>query len=142
MKHLGMTLRDIAVVLTTQLIVALPVHGVECNDNCDREAGECDVTGNDCDDNGVPDEIDIACETSQDCNENRIPDKCELTECQPIDVVFLFDTSRSMNQLPLQFADFCLAAVGALAQLESEGICVRSEKLAMWPIQEILCTES
>jgi hypothetical protein len=31
----------------------------------------------DCNDNGVPDETDIAAGTSQDCNSNTVPDECE-----------------------------------------------------------------
>jgi hypothetical protein len=36
--------------------------------------------GGDCNNNGIPDECDIADGTSQDCNDNGIPDECELAE--------------------------------------------------------------
>ncbi len=38
----------------------------------------------DCNDNGVPDEDDIANGTSLDCNENGIPDECEYPGCDGI----------------------------------------------------------
>jgi hypothetical protein len=38
---------------------------------------EC-FEGEDCNDNGIPDEIDIAEGTSQDCNGNGIPDECDI----------------------------------------------------------------
>ena len=40
--------------------------------------GDSAPVSSDCNDNGVPDECDIAGETSDDCNENGIPDECDM----------------------------------------------------------------
>ena len=42
-----------------------------------NEIPDC-LEGDDCNDNGIPDECDIADRTSEDCNDNGIPDACEL----------------------------------------------------------------
>ncbi|MCK4658874.1 MAG: thrombospondin type 3 repeat-containing protein [Phycisphaerae bacterium] len=42
--------------------------------------------GNDANDNGIPDECDIAGGTSEDCNGNGIPDECEWVDCDGNDV--------------------------------------------------------
>lgn len=49
----------------------------------------------DCNGNGVRDADDIANGTSLDCNLDGIPDECAA--CAPVDVVFVVDTSASMN---------------------------------------------
>ncbi len=116
---------------------APPALAIECNpNNCPPDG--CQVTGNDCQPNDVDDDVDIAGGTSQDCNGNRIPDECELAECV-IDVVFLLDTSNSVE---LEMPAMCDAIEHALDQVETEGICVRSEKLALVPGQDVPCTES
>jgi len=54
----------------------------DCNDN--GVPDECDIadgTSEDCNANGVPDECDIADGTSEDTNGNGIPDECESTDC-------------------------------------------------------------
>ena len=45
----------------------------DCNGN-----GRCDSTETDCNNNGIPDDCDIACGTSSDCNANGIPDSCDI----------------------------------------------------------------
>lgn len=69
---------------------------VDCDGNdvydiCDIAFG----THPDCNHNGVPDACDIADGTSDDCNEDGIPDDCPI--CPPIEVVFVMDTSTSMD---------------------------------------------
>ena len=53
-----------------------------------RCTSDCQLAGNDCNSNSVPDDCDTdcnsnatpdACETITDCNSNSIPDECELT---------------------------------------------------------------
>ena len=64
-------------------------HSNDCNENSVPD--ECDIadgTSEDCNDNGVPDECDIADGTSKDCNENSVPDECDIADgtsedCQP-----------------------------------------------------------
>lgn len=100
---------------------------VVCNNNCDTN--ECNLSGNDCNGNGIDDEQDIASGTLDDCDGNRIPDECETPTCQPIDVVFLFDVSLSVN---FELSAICTAVGDALAQLDTEGLlCIRSEKLTL-----------
>ncbi|MCK4660438.1 MAG: hypothetical protein KAV82_13020, partial [Phycisphaerae bacterium] len=61
----------------------------DCNDN--GVPDECDIAGGtseDCNSNSVPDECDIAGGTSEDCNTNGVPDECDIaggtsTDCQP-----------------------------------------------------------
>jgi len=128
------------VIVALVLLVSVPGKAVECNTNCDVGAGECDVTGNDCQPNGIEDEVDIAGGTSEDCNGNRIPDECEQGECRPIDVVFLFDTSSSVGVYSPTIQLLCERVDGALSQLEASGICVRFEKLALWLPGHVDCT--
>ncbi|MCK4660093.1 MAG: hypothetical protein KAV82_11280 [Phycisphaerae bacterium] len=45
--------------------------------------GVGDACSNDCNKNGIEDDLDIAGGTSQDCNDNGIPDECDL--CHPED---------------------------------------------------------
>lgn len=47
-------------------------------DRIDIGADEFLYQETDCNNNGIPDDQDIADETSADCNENAIPDECEL----------------------------------------------------------------
>ena len=53
----------------------------------------------DCNDNGVPDDEDIAMGTSQDCNENGIPDECDIAD----------GTSQDVNEngIPDECEDVC-----------------------------------
>lgn len=124
MRNWGRMLRFLAVSTVLSLAMVGSVKAVECNSNC--SPAECDVTGSDCNANGLYDGFDISMGTSEDCNGNLIPDECELPECEPIDVVFLLDTSGSMEA---DLARICLAIDNALAQLTQAGLCVRSEKL-------------
>ena len=61
---------------------ATPAYSQDCNGNAVPD--ECDIAGDtseDCQPNGVPDECDIAGGTSDDCNENDIPDECDMADC-------------------------------------------------------------
>ena len=83
--------------------------GVDCNENwvldsCELAAGAPDVNGNnvldvcesDCNDNGIPDTMEIALGFVADCNANGRPDDCALRP-RPVDLVFIMDTSGSMD---------------------------------------------
>jgi hypothetical protein len=83
----------------------------------------------DCNENQLVDKDEIAQGTADDCNNNGIPDECDVPDCQPIDVVFILDTSGSM--CPRFNHDFwnpplCPALLDALAQVDQD-VCVRSE---------------
>jgi len=59
---------------------------VDCNDNGIPDDEDIAMgTSQDCNDNGVPDECDIADGTSEDCNENMIPDECDIAEGTSMD---------------------------------------------------------
>jgi len=47
------------------------------NETVDMGVYEC---FSDCNNNGIPDDVDIAEGTSQDCNYNTLPDECDLSE--------------------------------------------------------------
>ena len=65
-----------------------------------------------------------------DCNANGIDDAEELAECPPIAVVFLMDTSHSMEyKIPL----ICPAITSALSDLAQSGLTVNSEILIIAP---------
>ncbi|MCA9249557.1 MAG: FG-GAP repeat protein, partial [Phycisphaerales bacterium] len=55
----------------------------ECEDDCnvngvDDELDIAGATSSDCNTNGVPDECDISEGTSSDCNNNGVPDACDI----------------------------------------------------------------
>ena len=71
-----------------------------------RIAGTIRLTA-DCNDNGVPDEQDIAAGTSPDCNGNGVPDECEPeADCNDngrpdeCDIALLFSSDCNGNALP------------------------------------------
>lgn len=69
---------------------------VDCNGNNVYDL--CEVAQGsvlDCNHNGVPDDCDLASGASDDCNLDGIPDDCPV--CPPVEVVFIMDTSTSMD---------------------------------------------
>jgi hypothetical protein len=82
--------------------------------------------GPDCNDNGIRDDQDIASGFSQDCNDDGIPDECPV--CPPVDVVFIMDTSGSMNDE----ADALCDSIGqVVTDLSAQGIEVNSAILGI-----------
>lgn len=78
----AVTLDTIHVVAGCSCIPSSPSD--DCNNN--GVADECDLadgTSHDCNHNGIPDECDIASGTSHDCNQNGIPDECDLSSTLP-----------------------------------------------------------
>jgi len=58
----------------------------DCNNN--GEPDECDIAFDvspDCNENGIPDECDLSSQTSDDCNANDVPDECEA-DCNDNDI--------------------------------------------------------
>jgi uncharacterized repeat protein (TIGR01451 family) len=89
---------------TLRYLVDSPL--LDCNQN--GVPDDCDIanqTSQDCNGNGVPDECDLASQSSQDCNQNGIPDECE-TDCNgngvPDDCDLTSGTSQDCNgnQIP------------------------------------------
>ncbi len=90
----------------------------------------CDIvaqTYEDCNHNGVPDQCDLDSGSSDDCNEDGRPDDCPI--CPPVEVVFIMDTSSSMDS---EAASLCssmehivdfLLAVDVDAEATLLGIC-------------------
>jgi len=71
----------------------------------------------DCNENGVPDDIDIEEGTSFDCDENGVPDEC--ASCPSMDVVFIMDTSGSMDD---EAAALCNSIQDVVNDLAARGI--------------------
>jgi uncharacterized membrane protein len=63
---------------------AFAIVGAYKDDDHGLESGSAYIlnglTGDDCNENGIPDECDIADGTSEDCNENGIPDECDIAD--------------------------------------------------------------
>jgi len=89
----------------------------------------CDIafqTHPDCNHNGVPDECDLTSGTSDDCNEDGIPDDCPI--CPPVEVVFVMDTSTSMDD---EAAVLCGSMELVVDYLLSAGVEVYSTLLGI-----------
>jgi len=68
----------------------------DCDGNGVHDA--CDIaleTLPDCNGNGIPDECDLDVGSSDDCNLDGVPDDCPL--CPPVELIFVMDTSASMD---------------------------------------------
>ncbi|MBU0616817.1 MAG: hypothetical protein KKI02_03795, partial [Planctomycetes bacterium] len=64
-----------------------PTPGPDCNNNGVPDAIDiAEGTSEDCNNNSVPDECDIADGTSEDCNNNDIPDECDIADGTSSDV--------------------------------------------------------
>ena len=82
----------------------------------------------DCNRNGLPDDLDILRQVSFDCDENGIPDECAT--CPPVDLVFLMDTSGSMQD---EGVALCDSINGIVTGLAHRGIILNHEILAIAP---------
>jgi len=87
------------------------------------------LLANDCNENGVPDDVDIATGTSLDCNGNGIPDECDLaagtsTDCNdngiPDECDIAAGTSLDCNANGVP--DECDIAIGDSADCNGNGI--------------------
>ncbi len=90
---------------------------------------ECDIavgTLPDCNENGVPDPCDIESGASGDCNEDGIPDDCPL--CPPVELVFVMDTSTSMDD---EAASLCATIGYVVAHLSGAHVDVVPTYLAI-----------
>lgn len=100
-------------------------------DDCDGNGVSdlCDIalgTLADCNQNGVPDVCDIESGASQDCNLDGIPDECP--QCPPVEVVFVMDTSASMDG---EASALCGSIEQVTAHLEASGIAASSTYLGI-----------
>jgi hypothetical protein len=82
------------------------------------------VTVPDCNGNGLCDFDDIASGRSKDCNGNGIPDECEIRKAKNVDLVFIVDTSPSMDD---EASALCGHISDVLADLASVGIQVNAQ---------------
>ncbi len=80
----------------------------------------------DCNENGIDDAIDISEGTSTDCDENGVPDEC--SDCPPVDIVFVMDTSGSMDG---EAAALCASIAQVTADLTALGLTVSSSFLGI-----------
>ena len=99
----------------------------DCNNNGIRDICEFDgETLFDCNNNGIADSCEIAEGLAEDCNLDGIPDDCP--QCPPVDIVFVMDTSSSMND---EAAVIC-ASISALAtSIANQGIDLSADYLGI-----------
>lgn len=96
-------------------IVFSDCDGDGIDDGCEIASGaELDCNGN-----GVPDDCDIVSGTSEDCDADGIPDDCP--QCPIVEVVFVWDTSSSMND---EAAALCASIASVLGELGASGVDV------------------
>ena len=90
----------------------------ECDIACGPVGEACDLPGcggsGDCNANGFPDECEVA---GNDCNNNDLPDDCDLV-LPPVDLVFIMDTSQSMED---EARALCCELEGAINELAVAG---------------------
>ncbi|MCH8146690.1 MAG: hypothetical protein IH987_01675 [Planctomycetes bacterium] len=111
--------------------------GTDCTPNC------CPIdpfSEGDCNGNGIPDECDILDGTSNDCNGNGIPDECDLI-VPPVDLVFIMDTSGSMDD---EARALCCDLESAILNLGLAGFDITTTLLGITenPGGDFACLES
>lgn len=99
--------------------------------DCDANgiADICDLAlggQSDCNRNGRLDSCDIADGTSPDCDGDGVPDDCP--ECPPVEVVFIMDTSTSMDD---EAAALCAGLPQVAAALAAAGLEVTTTTLSI-----------
>jgi hypothetical protein len=114
--------------------------GSDCDGNGIRDF--CDIalgTAPDCNFNGAPDTCDLESGFSDDCNEDGVPDDCPF--CPTVELVFVMDTSTSMND---EGAALCGSTDAVIASLEAAGIDLLATTLGIWdtPGGAYSCLES
>lgn len=99
----------------------------DCNENGIRDL--CEIDGEtlfDCNNNGLADACEIAAGLVDDCNSDGVPDECPM--CPPVDIVFVMDTSTSMNDEAAVICDSISALSAAIA---SQGIDLSADYLGV-----------
>ena len=92
------------------------------HDACDIAAGNQE----DCNFNGIPDACDFDSGASEDCNLDGIPDECPV--CPDVELVFVMDTSTSMDG---EAAALCSSIAQVVGLLASRGIEVEPRLLGI-----------
>ncbi len=100
----------------------LDCDGNGIHDLCDIAGGAAD----DCNANGIPDSCDLGAGTSEDCDLNGIPDECPT--CPPVEVVFVMDTSTSMDD---EASALCANLTQVVERLEAAGLTVMPSLLGI-----------
>ncbi|TNF32467.1 MAG: hypothetical protein EP329_10105, partial [Deltaproteobacteria bacterium] len=126
----GALIDELSRVVRRACFAANDCNGNDVPDVCDVAAGsspdcdgnqhpdECDVAeGHDCNANDVPDACDLASGNSADCDANARPDECP--DCPEIDVLFMMDTSSSMDD---EATVLCAAVQDIASELTRRGI--------------------
>ncbi|MCA9311379.1 MAG: hypothetical protein KDA21_09255, partial [Phycisphaerales bacterium] len=100
----------------------------DCNQNGIRDLCEFDTSEelSDCNRNGIDDTCEIAAGLTPDCNEDGIPDDC--ASCPPVDIVFVMDTSSSMND---EASVICATVTALSAYIANQGIDLQAEYLGI-----------
>jgi hypothetical protein len=102
-----------------------PAHANADQADCDSDGmgNRCEIALQiepDCNCNGVPDSCDVTTGTSLDANHDSVPDECTPI-CPPLDVVFVMDTSGSMDD---EAQALCTTIGSIVATLQDQGITV------------------
>ncbi len=100
----------------------LDCNGNEIYDLCEIIQGAVD----DCNFNDVPDDCDLSSGASDDCNLDGLPDECPI--CPPVEVVFIMDTSSSMDD---EASALCGNMGMIIAHLEAAGLDVQPRLLGI-----------
>jgi hypothetical protein len=115
-------------------VAVCETDGVHVLARCDAAAAsapDCDGNGvsdlcdialgdqADCNANGVPDGCDVAAGTSPDCDGDGVPDECP--SCPPLEIVFVMDTSTSMDA---EAAALCGSVSQIVASLAAQNVDV------------------
>jgi len=130
----GALINDLSQVVRRACFAGNDCNANEIPDVCDVAEGtsadcdgndhpdECDVAeGNDCNANDVPDSCDLASGASADCDDNDRPDECP--DCPEVDVLFMMDTSSSMDD---EATVLCAAVQDIANELTRRGIAFRA----------------
>jgi hypothetical protein len=115
-----------------ELFIRLPIQGIgdfiDCNHNGISDADDlASGRSSDCNCNGIPDECDLADGTLHDVFPvDGIPDECH--NCPPVDVVFVMDTSGSIDDEARQI---CTNINAITQELQSMSIGIRVTMLGI-----------
>ncbi|MDH3626604.1 MAG: hypothetical protein OES25_02980 [Acidobacteriota bacterium] len=99
----------------------------DCNNNNVPDHYDIEqLTSVDCNDNIVPDECDLSSGSIPDCNNDNIPDDCPV--CGTVEVVFIVDSSASMND---EGNALCAELSNVVAELQANLVTVDVEILGI-----------
>jgi hypothetical protein len=99
---------------------------LDCNKNTVPD--DCEGLDLDCDHNRICNADEIAQGNAEDCNNNGIPDNCDFAAAPPMDLVFIMDTSPSMDD---EAVALCSLIQDVERKLDQLGLQVNAEFLGI-----------